>query len=46
MVTAADKLPPFDVEAEEACIAAILVDEEAVGRVEGIAVWTVALLER
>ena len=36
MVTAADKLPPFDVEAEEACIAAILVDEEAVGRVEGV----------
>lgn len=35
MVTA-DMMPPFDVEAEEACIASILVDEEAVGRVEGI----------
>ncbi len=35
MVTA-DKLPPFDVEAEEACIASILVDEEAIGRVEGV----------
>ncbi len=35
MVTA-DKLPPFDIEAEEACIASILVDEEAIGRVEGI----------
>ncbi|MEX0750208.1 MAG: replicative DNA helicase [Dehalococcoidia bacterium] len=35
MVTA-DKLPPFDVEAEEAVIASILVDEEAIGRVEGI----------
>src|SRR3990172_7634321 len=35
MVTA-DKLPPFNVEAEEACIASILVDEEALGRVEGV----------
>jgi replicative DNA helicase len=35
MVTA-DKLPPFDIEAEEACIASILVDEEAIGRVEGV----------
>ena len=35
MVTA-DKLPPFNVEAEEACIASILVDEEAIGRVEGV----------
>lgn len=35
MVTA-DKLPPFDVEAEEAVIASILVDEEAIGRVEGL----------
>ena len=35
MVTA-EKLPPFDVEAEEAVIASILVDEEAIGRVEGI----------
>src|SRR4029079_3687138 len=34
MVTA-DKLPPFDIEAEEACIASIIVDEEAIGRVEG-----------
>ncbi|MBI2723987.1 MAG: replicative DNA helicase [Chloroflexi bacterium] len=35
MVTA-DKLPPFDVEAEEACLAAMLVDPEAIGRIEGI----------
>jgi replicative DNA helicase len=35
MVTA-EKLPPFDVEAEEAVIASILVDDEAIGRVEGI----------
>jgi replicative DNA helicase len=35
-VVSIDKLPPFDVEAEEACIASILVDEEAIGRVEGI----------
>ena len=35
MVTA-DKLPPFDIEAEEACIASLLVDEEAIGKVEGI----------
>jgi replicative DNA helicase len=35
MVTA-DKLPPFDIEAEEACIASMLVDEEAIGRVEGV----------
>lgn len=32
----ADKLPPFDVEAEEAVIAALLVDDEAMGRVEGL----------
>ena len=35
-MVAADKLPPFDVEAEEAVLASILVDEEAIGRVEGI----------
>ena len=35
-MVSADKLPPFDVEAEEACIASILVDEEAIGRVEGV----------
>jgi replicative DNA helicase len=35
-MVSADKLPPFNVEAEEACIASILVDEEAIGRVEGI----------
>jgi replicative DNA helicase len=35
MVTA-DTLPPYDVEAEEACIASILVDEEAIGRIEGL----------
>jgi replicative DNA helicase len=35
MVTA-DKLPPFNIEAEEACIASMLVDEEAIGRVEGV----------
>jgi len=35
-VVAAEKLPPFDVEAEEAVIASILVDEEAIARVEGI----------
>ncbi|HXK34873.1 MAG TPA: replicative DNA helicase [Dehalococcoidia bacterium] len=35
-MVSADLMPPFDVEAEEACIASILVDEEAVGRVEGI----------
>jgi hypothetical protein len=35
-VVTAEKLPPFDVEAEEAVIASILVDEEAIGRVEGI----------
>ncbi|HEX8714996.1 MAG TPA: replicative DNA helicase [Solirubrobacteraceae bacterium] len=35
MVTA-EKLPPFDVEAEEAVIASLLVDEEAIGRVEGL----------
>ncbi len=35
MVTA-DKLPPFDVEAEEAVIASALVDEDAVARIESI----------
>jgi replicative DNA helicase len=35
-MVAADKLPPFDVEAEEAVIASILVDEDAVARVESI----------
>src|SRR6185295_5467699 len=35
-MVSAEKLPPFDVEAEEACLAAILVDEEAIGRVEGL----------
>jgi replicative DNA helicase len=35
-VVTAEKLPPFDVEAEEAVIASVLVDEEAIGRVEGI----------
>jgi replicative DNA helicase len=35
-VVTADKLPPFNVEAEEAVIASIMVDEEAVGRVEGV----------
>ncbi|MHB8377131.1 MAG: replicative DNA helicase [Dehalococcoidia bacterium] len=35
MVTA-EKLPPFDIEAEEAVIASLLVDEEAIGRVEGV----------
>lgn len=33
---AVDKLPPFDVEAEESVIASILVDEEAMGRVDGL----------
>ncbi|MEX2246705.1 MAG: replicative DNA helicase [Dehalococcoidia bacterium] len=35
-MVAAEKLPPFDVEAEEAVIASILVDPEAIGRVEGV----------
>jgi replicative DNA helicase len=35
MVTA-EKLPPFNVEAEEAVVASVLVDEEAIGRVEGV----------
>jgi replicative DNA helicase len=35
MVTA-DKLPPFDVEAEEAVIASIIVDDEAIARVDGL----------
>src|SRR5262245_47075685 len=35
MVTA-DKLPPFDVEAEEAVIASVLVDADAIARVESI----------
>ncbi|HEX5478173.1 MAG TPA: replicative DNA helicase [Dehalococcoidia bacterium] len=36
MVAAADKAPPFDIEAEEAVIASVLVDADAVGRVEGL----------
>jgi replicative DNA helicase len=32
----AEKLPPFDIEAEEAVIASLLVDDEAIGRVEGL----------
>ncbi len=35
-MVALEKLPPFDVEAEEAVIASLLVDEEAIARVEGI----------
>ena len=35
-MVAAEKLPPFDIEAEEAVIASILVDEDAIGRVEGV----------
>jgi len=35
-MVSADKLPPFDVEAEEAIIASVLVDEDAVARVEPI----------
>jgi replicative DNA helicase len=35
-MVSADKLPPFDVEAEEAVIASILVDEDAIARVESI----------
>jgi replicative DNA helicase len=35
-VVATDKLPPFDVQAEEAVIASVLVDEDAVSRVESI----------
>jgi replicative DNA helicase len=35
-MVAADKLPPFDVEAEEAVIASVLVDEDAIARVENI----------
>ena len=35
-MVAADKLPPFDVDAEEAVIASILVDEDAISRVESI----------
>ena len=35
-MVAADNLPPFNIEAEEACIASLLVDEESIGRVEGI----------
>jgi replicative DNA helicase len=35
-VVTAEKLPPFDIEAEEAVIASILVDDEAIGRVEAI----------
>ena len=45
MVTA-DKLPPFDIEAEEACIASILVDEEAIGRVEGSSSRTTSIAIR
>jgi replicative DNA helicase len=35
-MVAADKLPPFDVEAEEAVIASVLVDADAIARVESI----------
>jgi replicative DNA helicase len=35
-LVSADKLPPYDIEAEEACIAALLVDDEAIGRIEGL----------
>jgi replicative DNA helicase len=35
-VVTAEKLPPFDIEAEEAVIASLLVDDEAIGRVEGL----------
>ncbi len=35
-MVSADKLPPFDIEAEEAVIASILVDDDAVARVESI----------
>ena len=35
-MVAADKLPPFDVEAEEAVIASVLVDEDAIARIENI----------
>ncbi len=35
-MVSADKLPPFDVEAEEAIIASVLVDEDAMARVEPI----------
>jgi len=35
-MVATDALPPFDVEAEEACLASLMVDEEALGRVEAI----------
>lgn len=35
-MVSADKLPPFDVEAEEAVLASILVDEDAMARVEPI----------
>jgi replicative DNA helicase len=35
-MVAADRLPPFDVEAEEAVIASVLVDEDAISRVESI----------
>ena len=35
-MVSADKLPPFNIEAEEAVIASILVDDDAVARVESI----------
>jgi len=35
-MVAVDRLPPFDVEAEESVIAALLVDEDAISRVESI----------
>src|SRR5262245_16905830 len=35
-MVAVDRLPPFDVEAEEAVIASILVDDDAIARVESI----------
>ena len=34
MATPTEKLPPFDVEAEEAVIASLLVDPDAISRVE------------
>ena len=36
MVTATEKLPPFDIEAEEAVIASLLVDPDAISRVEPV----------
>src|SRR5205085_8458171 len=36
VVTATEKLPPFDIEAEEAVIASLLVDPDAISRVEPV----------